>query len=121
MSVKRWKETESWGFTEGDCMAIMEESIEGEYVLHSDYARLEDEINHLRDCLGDAQAVNARKEFEVFERIENLKAEVERLRKAGDAVNRCLEAYLYCIPYDGPVTIQCIEAWNIAKGCNKST
>jgi hypothetical protein len=44
-----------------------------------------------------------------------LKAEVERLRKAGDAVWICLEAYLYCKPYDGPMTIKCLDAWNAAK------
>lgn len=115
MSVKRWKETESWGITEGDCMAIMEESIEGEYVLHSDYARLEDEINHLRDCLGDAQAVNARKEFEVFERIEKLKAEVERLRKAGDALVEEGETMAHEVSWVPCVWDNRVSDWNAAK------
>lgn len=48
MSVKRWKETESWGFTEGDCMAVMEECADGEYVLYSDYASLKAEVERLR-------------------------------------------------------------------------
>ena len=44
-----------------------------------------------------------------------LRIENKRLRKAGDTVSLCLKAYLYCKPYEGPMTIQCIEAWNAAK------
>jgi cell division protein FtsB len=49
--------------------------------------------------------------------IENdsLQAEVERLRKAGDAVSLCLEAYWKGKPYDVSITIKCFDAWNAAK------
>jgi len=45
----------------------------------------------------------------------SLKAEVERLRKAGDAVSLCLEAYWKGQPYDVSMTIECFDAWNAAK------
>ena len=54
MSVKRWKETESWGFTEWDCMAVMEECADGEYVLHSDYAALQAKVERLTKARDEA-------------------------------------------------------------------
>lgn len=53
MSVKRWKETESWGFTEWDCMAVMEECADGDYVLHSDYAALLARCEELNELAND--------------------------------------------------------------------
>ena len=86
---------------------VMQSDEEGQYVTWRDYAWLLAEVERLR-ASSFVTAVPV-------EEYEKLKAEVERLRKAGDAVNRCLEAYLYSLPYDGPMTIQCIQAWNAAK------
>ena len=44
-----------------------------------------------------------------------LKAEVERLRKAGDAVSLCLEAFWKGKPYDTSTNIECFDAWRAAK------
>lgn len=46
---------------------------------------------------------------------EKLKAEVERLRKAGDAVSLCLEAFWKGKPYDTSTNIECFDAWSAAK------
>ena len=54
-------------------------------------------------------------EFVCWSDYAALQAEVERLRKAGDAVSLIVEAYLRCKPYDGPLTRQCLEAWKQAK------
>lgn len=50
-----------------------------------------------------------------WEDYARLKADVERLRKAGDALSLILEAYNRCKPYDGPLTRQCLGDWNAAK------
>ena len=44
-----------------------------------------------------------------------LKAEVERLRKAGDAISLCLEAFWKGKPYDTSTNIKCFKAWNATK------
>lgn len=74
MSVKRWQETESWGFTEWDCMAVMEERADGEYVLHSDYAALQAKVERLTKAgiamgmaLPDTDEANAA--YRSFERV----------------------------------------------------
>ena len=63
---------------------VMEFS-EGEYVMHSDYARL--------------------------------KAEVERLRKAGDAMASCIQFNEEMEQdYEGPTIVrQCVKDWHAAK------
>ena len=54
-------------------------------------------------------------EFVLWQDYARLKTEVERLRKAGDAVSLCLEAYWKGKPYDVSMTIKCFDAWNAAK------
>jgi len=49
------------------------------------------------------------------EEIARLKAEVERLRKAGDAISLCLEAFWKGKPYDTSTNIKCFKAWNATK------
>jgi predicted nuclease with TOPRIM domain len=56
-------------------------------------ARLKVEVDHLRDCLGDAHAHNAREELEIWKRIEGLKAEVERLRASSFVTAVPVEQY----------------------------
>jgi hypothetical protein len=46
---------------------------------------------------------------------DKLKAEVERLRKAGDAISLCLEAFWKGKPYDTSTNIKCFKAWNATK------
>jgi len=50
-----------------------------------------------------------------FEDYARLKAEVERLRKAGDAISLCLEAFWKGKPYDTSTNIKCFKAWNATK------
>ena len=45
----------------------------------------------------------------------DLLVENKRLRKAGDAVACCLEAYWKGKPYDVKTTIKCFDAWLAAK------
>lgn len=72
----------------------------GEFVLHSDYARLKAEVERLRAS-----------SFVTAVPVE----QYERVVKAGDAMAVCLEAYNRCKPYDGPLTRQCLNDWNAAK------
>ena len=52
---------------------------------------------------------------ELRDEIYRLKAEVERLTKAGDAISLCLEAFWKGKPYDTSTNIKCFKAWNAAK------
>jgi hypothetical protein len=54
-------------------------------------------------------------EAKLLERYALMQAENTRLRKAGDAVSLCLEAYWKGKPYDVSMTIECFDAWNAAK------
>lgn len=72
-------------------------------------ARLQAEVEHLQNCLGDAHAINAKEELKTWERIENLKAEVERLRKAGDAMAKAIK----WLPQS--ISDHHLDAWNAAK------
>ena len=62
-----------------DDYGVLIEHPNGEYVLHSDYARLQAEVERLTQ---NTDKLCKHGDLE----IERLKAEVERLRKAGDAL-----------------------------------
>lgn len=68
----------------------------------SRYWRIEAETDHARW-------------LRTLEENEKLRAEVERLRKAGDAVSLCLEAFWKGKPYDTSTNIECFDAWRAAK------
>lgn len=129
--VKRYLAKMSWTQIE------TQEHPNGEFVLHSDYARLKAEIERLRHLEGVASSVDfyqqenaklnkdierlamikdackrmiKRRDKWIFERrAENarLKAEVERLRKAGDYMADHLAHEFGTCPS--------IEVWNAAK------
>ena len=84
--------------------SFMQEIEGGDYIRYEDYARLKAECQ-ARQAENSVLAVEC----------DSLKAEVERLRKAGDAVSLCLEAYWKGKPYDVSMTIECFDAWNAAK------
>ena len=102
MSVTRYKVEE----LECCFQADMIESPTGEYVLHSDYARLLAEVDALKlgsllTAVDVLAFINLKAEVERLrassfvtavpvEEYEKLKAEVERLRKAGDAMASAL-------------------------------
>ena len=83
----------------------------GEYVTLEDYARLKAERDGMRRCLDKGQKdwVELCAQMILSERDNTaLKAENERLRKAGDWMREALE--------EGPIDYQCrIDRWNVAK------
>jgi len=110
----------------------------GGWVSYDDYARLKAEVERLKGIIlaqssefvrnatkheeqplpdGWNSAVAKACDLLAEKEKENarLKAEVERLRKAGDAVSICLEAYWKGKPYHVSMTIECFDAWNAAK------
>jgi hypothetical protein len=88
---------------------VMEFS-EGEYVLHSDYARLKAEVERLtkQNALATPRSLIASQD------IKTLRAEVERLTNAGDCLVIHLEACYRAEGYD-PKDCDMIDNWNAAK------
>ena len=79
---------------------------DGPFVSHDDYAALHYERIHDLNQIGGLQQENAR-----------LKAEVERLRKAGDAMASSVQFNEEMAQdYNGPTIVhQCVQRWNAAK------
>lgn len=93
-------------FDDGIASVIHSSDVDGEYVLHTDYARLKAEVERLVDerCLRGEGI----KQNEI--RIARLKAKFERLTKAGDAMAADL------IGEFG--SYNSVDEWNAAKkGC----
>ena len=81
-------------------LSCVEHCPEGEYVLHSDYARLKAEVERLN--------LDAYKKLSMRIEIDKLKARIEYLTNAGDAMADAINGdYNHSLP--------CIEAWNAAK------
>lgn len=99
-----------------DDYGVLIEHPNGEYVLHSDYARLKAEVERL---ISVSEAWKKRRLDKVEDECikwsdyEKLKAENERLRKAGDEmVNRIR---WFERPFKSVAKCPEIEAWNAAK------
>lgn len=104
--VKRFSMT--WKLDDDDFVFVQPiEDQKGRWVSHEDYTRIKSEVDALK--LGSLLTA-----VDVLQFI-NLKAENERLRKAGDAVSLCLEAFWKGKPYDTSTNIECFDAWSAAK------
>jgi len=74
-------------FDDGTASVIHSSDVDGEYVLHADYARLKAEVERLTELNATiALRYDATKSMldGCAKEIEEMEAEVERLRKAGD-------------------------------------
>ena len=87
------------------CSGMVECSI-GEWVLHSDYARLKAEVEELQRLLTASTYYNTSDE------VTRLKAEVERLTKAGDAM---LSEWASGDEKDAKNFLKALVIWNAAK------
>ena len=93
-----------WGKDEDGCIYVSPfEHLHGDWVRHGDYARLHSQF-------ANSEQENAR-----------LKAEVERLRKAGDAMNEVIRSVDHTKPSchaNHKMTdaeYEAVQAWNAAK------
>lgn len=84
-------------------LSCVEHCPEGEYVLHSDYARLKAEVERLTAFTTRTIIPN-----------EELQAQVERLTKAGDAMAVRLAGCYRSEGYD-PKECRAIDIWDAAK------
>jgi hypothetical protein len=80
----------------------------GEWVRWQDYARLQAEVEHLSEIVQTAHS-------DLFSENARLKAEVERLRNAGDELEVAFQAYTYGWPYEPLVISKAIHRWKAAK------
>ena len=92
-----------WGEDEDGCIYVSPfEHLHGDWVRHGDYAKLRTERIHDLNQMGGQ-----------CEEIARLKAEVERLRKAGDAMAKRTEFFQK--RWDADELCQEVEAWIAAK------
>ncbi len=111
-----------WTYTGTAFVPFCRQQDNGEFVRYEDYTELKADNDRLKEAIADSyKAVDEMEqrfkaleaEFETHPMaIENarLKAEVERLTKAGDAMASHVRVYCSCF-----VCEQLIEAWNAAK------
>lgn len=94
-------------------------------ITRQDWAGLRCEHDRVKRTLEQAEAEverltnengnNSVMKEEWYLKCMSARAEVERLRNAGDAVSLCLEAFWKGKPYDTSTNIKCFDAWNSAK------
>ena len=112
---------------------VMEFS-EGEYVLHSDYARLKAEVERLTAKQTDIDRVQAQSDFyrsklinetaytanvQLLDQVKHLEAQVDRLTKAGDAMEMTLQADFNGCPYEPTIVREAMIYWRNAKNAAK--
>jgi len=91
----------------------MQKADDGDWVLYEDYARLKAEVEAWKDMVADSGVAcneRARENQDLENQIERLKAEVERLTKAGDTM-----AGVVGLPVNSVQSSALIQNWNAAK------